>query len=214
MNDWGVIWTEYHRSASTWRITKEALQATSFGVRLYLCFVMLAFIASAIFLFEDLPGALALVVVTELALAAKMDSLRRVLVLNEYGDPRTSAAPEEGENRRDTRYLMFKKALIANHITASHVQGCRELLDVQIEIAGTNDHPKKKVATFTAGLVTGLAAAVLKAQSPMTMTAAVIGVAFIAFFSYMILAAFPSKLERLREMKYFMALFCRESSSG
>lgn len=153
---------------------------------------------------------LILAVIFELSALLLLEKLKDRIVLDQYGDPKESQVPPETKGHRSTRYLMFKKKLASENITKSHVEDCFDLVDIQIDMTSSSGSLYKKYSNFVIGLFAGLLVAIWRELNLDELVLIGISIFFVSILIMVILSLFPSKLEKLKEMKYFMHLYCRE----
>jgi hypothetical protein len=131
------------------------------------------------------------------------------LILNDYGGQDESHPPLKAY--LINRYLIFKKRLQDKNITKNQLEKCSILIDSQIDIAITDSQGIEKLVIFSLGL---LAAALTALWSNADFESAFIisAVLIVVFIVIMTIrdSFFPSKAKKLKEMKYFMLLYCQE----
>jgi cytochrome c oxidase subunit IV len=211
MSYWKVVWDTYHAEATHLKIFLGIWDLTSLWERFYTLALVVIFLLSLI-LFFILQGWLLIpVLLAEAALIMKFTSLSEKMVYAEFGD-QEAKQPLKSQNHQDTRYLMFKKKLKESSIGEPTIRECFELLDSQIDIVATESAATKKIITFSLGLLAGLVGSVWN-RMEYTELALVAG-AIISFILliYVVASGFPSKLEKLKELRYFMLLYCHEAS--
>ena len=151
--------------------------------------------------------------ISELMVFLLLDRLKKKMFEREFGDVGTSQAPPEDREHQATRYLLFKSRLLQSHVTKSHVEECFDLVDIQIEVAAARGELPRKVFGFAGGVVTGMLGAVWAKSDISDVLIVLVIFVVVAIALWFLLSLFPSKVERLKEMKYFMKLYCRESAA-
>jgi len=217
MNSWKIVWKTYHESGSRRKVLWEMVSHSSIWSRIYVGLLSALFlIGIVLYVISSTTatnfGYLIVTIASEVALLFKVDSMKKDLVLNEYGDSEEMHAPPEPDRFRDTRYLMFKHRLEKAGIKSSHVSSCFELVTIQIDMAQTNDQPYRKFLSYSLGLVSGVVTALWHDRGRTELIYTAVLILAVALFVTFILSIFPSKLERLKEMKYFMTLYCRKGT--
>ncbi len=151
------------------------------------------------------------VVFGELGLIFQIGKLKNKFIKNEFGDVSQSQTPHDDKNHKTSRYLTFKKALEDNWVTKKHVQDCQELIDLQIDIASSEGLLRKKFSRFVIGGIglgiLGIFWSKIDVLYLIYISAILIPISLLIYF---VLYLIPSKLEKLKEMKYFMLLYSRE----
>lgn len=211
MSYWKVIWDAYHAEATRLKIFLGIWSSTSLSERLY-TIVLVGIFSFSFVLFFILKGWLLIpVLLSELALIVKFTSLNEKMLYSEFGD-QEEKQPLKYKNYQDTRYLMFKKKLKNSFIGEPAIRGCFELLDSQIDIVATESAATKKIVTFSFGLLAGLVGSIWSRMEYEELS--LVASAIISFMLLIIVVAsvFPSKLEKLKELRYFMLLYCHEAS--
>lgn len=210
MNKWKEIWLAYHVNASRGKILSGIWSHASIADRFYVAFLILVFSICIIFHIKELGFWLIPAVASEVALLFKLSFLKDSLVLNEYGGLENSQAPPSTENHQSTRYILFKNTLKEKYIEKSHVNDCFDLIDCQIDIQSTEPGGFKKSSSFVLGILAGILTALWKQLDLISLLYISLGFIAVAALIYLVSSAFPSALEKRKELKYFMLLFCRE----
>jgi hypothetical protein len=153
-----------------------------------------------------------LIIVGEIGLLYKFDKLKQALVLNEYGDPNIAQTPHNDLNHQTSRYLMFKQELSSNHVTKSHVKDCFELVETQIDISESTGTSVRKFSSFGFGIFLGVLGTFWKKLETTELIYVGLTLLAVGIFVGFIISLFPSRIEKLKEMKYFMQLYRREVS--
>jgi len=211
MSYWKVVWDAYHAEATRLKIFLGVWNSTSLWERFYTITLVVVFLLSLVLFFILKGWLLVPVLLAEVALIVKFTSLNEKMVYEEFGD-QEAKQPLKSQNYQDTRYLMFKKKLKKSFIREPTIRGCFELLDSQIDIVATESSATKKIVTFSLGLLAGLVGSVWSRMEYAQL--ALVAAAIIAFMLLIVVvaSAFPSKLEKLKELRYFMLLYCHEAS--
>ena len=211
MSCWKIVWDAYHAEATRLKIFLGIWNSTSLWERFYTIGLVVIFLFSLV-LFLILQGWLLVpVLLAEVALIVKFTSLNEKMVYAEFGD-QGEKQPLKSQNYQDTRYLMFKKKLEKSSIGEPTIRGCFELLDSQIDIVAIESASTKKIFTFSLGLLAGLVGSVWSRMEYAEL--ALVAAAIISFMLLIVVigSGFPSKLEKLKELRYFMLLYCHEAA--
>jgi hypothetical protein len=210
VNSWKRIWISYHLTAKTRKLIVDTFRHSSVFDKVYLTITFLLMICSGVLHSYDNYFSLPLLAASEIAFLIRLNKLKENLILNEYGGSDNSQAPPDSEDNKATRYLMFKKALKDNHINKSHVNECHELIDLQIDMSSSSGLQIKRLTTFVVGIFLGLFAAVWKSLDVTILIYIALSTLLISLMLVPTLTFFPSKIEKLKELKYFMLLYCKE----
>ncbi|WP_010324756.1 hypothetical protein [Marinobacterium stanieri] len=211
MSDWKIIWDAYHAEATRLKIFLGVWRSTSLWERFYTIFLVGVFVSSLVLFFIIKGWLLVPVLCSEVALIIKFNSMNDKMVYSEFGD-QSENQPLQYKNYQDTRYLIFKKTLKKSFVAESTMRGCFELLDSQIDIVATESTVLKKIVTFSLGLLAGLVGSIWSRMEYGEL--ALVAAAIISFILLIVVVAsgFPSKIEKLKELRYFMLLYCHEAS--
>ncbi|MCK6265886.1 hypothetical protein KP803_21755 [Vibrio sp. ZSDE26] len=211
MNHWKAIWDSYHLNATLKWLFYDIMKHASLIDKILVFVSLVLVVTSLILVFtSSLFNALWTVAIGEIILFARLPTLKGSLIDSEFGDKNNNFLPHDDKHHQESRYLLFKKSLRSKHITSSHVKDCYELLETQLEIAGSAGSVLKKFASFSGGVLLGFSTAVWRQLD--TSELLYVGSALVALclFVMFVLLLIPSKVEKLREMKYFMQLYCKE----
>ena len=210
MNQWKILWDAYHLNATLSRLLKDIVGHSNKVDKLLLLLGGMIFFFGIVLVFFNIKVAVWVVLLGEIIVLYKADKLRELLILNQFGSNTSSQVPHDDRDHKVSRYLMFKKSLRENAIHKSHVESCFELIETQIEIAQSSGSGLKKFASFSSGILIGLLATFWRKLD--TNELIYIGIILISFTAFVCFILFlkPSRIEKLKEMKYFMQLYCRE----
>jgi len=210
MNHWKEIWRAYHSGATRTKIFLDIIRHASTYDLIIIVLLTLIFFISAYYQIDQQGWWLALLFSSEFGLFYYLYTLKNKVVLNEYGGEDDTQAPPSNENHQSTRYLIFKNRLMANKVTEIHTRGCFELVEAQIDIVSTNAVGLKNFSTFILGILAGILATLWKQLDNTSLMLLAFSVVLIGGIIYIFANVLPSKLEKLKELKYFMLLYCRE----
>ena len=219
MNPWKIIWNAYHENSTTPKFLKNVLSISTRKEKIILFILAIFFFTGIVLLLispvVSLPISSAIyfwfVVLGELGLIFQIEKQRRSFIKNEFRDVSQLQTPHDDKCHKTSRYLTFRKILEENSVTSKHVQDCQELIDLQIDIASSEGLIRKKFGNFVIGGiflgVLGTFWSKLEIPELIYIFATLI---LISALIYFVLYLIPSKLEKLKEMKYFMLLYHRE----
>ena len=210
INSWKTIFFAYHNDATKTKILTTTWEHSSNLDKFFIVICIIIFVISLYLYLMVSEWYMVVAVLCEVLFLLKINGLKEHLILTEYGGVDNSQAPPSSTSHQSTRYLMFKKNLNDKNITKSHIHECIPLVDLQVDILSTKDNPFKKLSTFIFGLLSGIAAALWKGLDAKSLMLISIPIIAIALIFSAVASIFPSKLEKLKEMKYFMLLYCRE----
>ncbi|OCH02039.1 hypothetical protein A6D98_02985 [Aliivibrio fischeri] len=210
MNQWKILWDAYHLNATLSRLLKDIVGHGNKVDKLLLLIGGIIFTFGIVLVFINIQVAVWAVLLGEVIVLYKTDKLRELLILNQFGADNTSQIPHDDKDHKVSRYLMFKKSLREKAIHKSHVESCFELVETQIDIVQSSGSGMKKFASFSSGILIGLLATFWRKLD--TNELIYIGIILISFTAFVCFILFlkPSRIEKLKEMKYFMQLYCRE----
>jgi hypothetical protein len=211
MNKWKTVWDAYMVSASRARLFSDVIKYASYKDLAYLAFTIVTFFIGLYCFSGGLKYLIIVVVIAELAFLFELTRLKQNLVLGEYGDPSMSQTPHNEDNFKTTRYLMFKKELTDKAANETDVRGCFELIDLQIDAVDFSGINVKRTATFCVGILVGILGAFWRTLTVPDLIISSLTVISVGLLVGFLISLFPSRPEQLNEMKYFMALYCREN---
>lgn len=212
MNEWKEIWTAYFEEAKKRKILLSTWEKASKWEKLYILLMLIFLFLSFIPFWFGVNAAIYAAIVIEAALIFTLSEIKEGMLTTEYGDTSDAKIPPEKENQQSTRYLVFRDALLKKHINKSHVLQCFDLIDCQIDIASTsNNATSAKFIPFLVGLLSGLILIQSRSLQPKEAIFFTIFIIITIVLCYTITTLFPSKVERLKELKYFMLLFSKEN---
>lgn len=210
MNYWKIIQSAYHKYATSTRIIGDILKSTKLFDRLFLILCIIGICASLDITYKNnnLIG-WGLFTFSYAAFLFKFDTLKRNLIVMEYGEHKIS---NSSLKKGKTRYLVFKTELEEKEITKAQVEECFPLLDMQIDCALSERSTAKSLWKNTSSFLIGFLSSIwFKADVSQLI---LVGLCLIVFGSILgfILYFVPSDIERYKEMKYFMMLYCLKLS--
>lgn len=210
MNYWKIIWQAYHNTATSSKICEDMFKRATWSDRFFLVTGLIGMISSLLLTNVSENWRFLLLGISEISFSFKLGELKKNLVLLEYGDPNLSNAPPEQDA---TRYLIFKRKLRESRITKAHVESCFDLADAQLDIASSGNTNLRSFIKFAVGILAGFLATIQRNVDNLS-DLIIIGLSLLLFamFISIILFFIPTKAEKLKEMKYFMMLYCREIS--
>ena len=139
-----------------------------------------------------------------------LEKIKDKIFFAENGHPDETMAPPDNDDHRTSRYMLFRKHLKEKNITKSHVEDIFPLVDMKLDLESSRGELPKKYFSFVIGLLAGIAVSLSKNLEMYELALAVISLIVVSYFVLQILWLIPSRTERLKELKYFMKLFCRE----
>lgn len=214
MNHWKIIYSAHINKSSQSTLFANTIKHGTKWDTFFLTFNLIVFILGAFFYFTKFEVGISfmLIIAGEIGLLYKLDRLKQSLVLDEYGDANTAQTPHNNRNLQTSRYLMFKQDLSSNHISKSHVKDCFDLIETQIDISESTGTSVRKFSSFGFGIFLGVLGTFWKKLETTELIYVGLTLLAVGIFVGFIISLFPSRIERLKEMKYFMQLYCREIS--
>ena len=214
MEGWIAIWKTYHRVCTRKKLLRDVFLHLSVADRLFAIGLAILFVGSAgLFIcanashWDHSLWALVAMVTCELVILFKSNQFRESWASKEFGG--VPKAPEE-VNHRDSRYLLLRKGLRDAGVFEDQIKACMPLVEMQIDMAGTEGLPQKKTMNFALGAASGLAVASLRTNNLNDMTFIVGAILLGGWTLSVYISWFPTKLERMKELKYFLLLYCMD----
>ncbi|EOX1811737.1 hypothetical protein [Vibrio tarriae] len=211
MNHWKLIWESYYYNATLRGLFFDIVKYASWFDRGLVLIAFISVVVSLILVFTStLFNAIWAVAIGEIILFARLPALKNRLIEAEFGDKDNSFLPHDDHTHQESRYLLFKRSLKSKHITSSHVNDCFDLVDTQIDIASTSGVVLKRFSSFSAGVFLGFCAIVWRKLDSSGLIYVGASLIALCLLIMLVLLMVPTKLERFKELKYFMQLYCKE----
>jgi len=210
MNYWKVIYDGYDKTTKWSKIIFNVIANATPIEKTYLAFIFIMFFSFMWLYFNHMELAFYVFGLSEVLFILKFNELKKRLMLDEYGDPNMAQSPPDNFGRKGSRYMMFKRYLKDRHVDKSHVNDCFELIDMQIDIALSEGLLGKKFIGFLAGILLGFMGAIWKQLDDPYLFYSGFSIVIFGGLLFMLMSMIPSKLEKMKEMKYFMLLYCKE----
>lgn len=214
MESWIIIWKTYHEISSRNRLWRAAFWHSSIGDRALSLTCVALFIISGGFFVLAFTGkwdhpywALIAAMTSEVVLLFRFDRLRDDWLLKEFGG--ATRAPES-RHERGSRYLLFSKGLREAGVLEGQIKACLPLVDLQIDMSGSEGQQQKKAINFSFGVASGVAVSGLRMANSDLLLLSVVAVVLCGWIIGEAVSWFPSKVERMKELKYFLLLYGRE----
>lgn len=214
---WRAIWCAHDDASATWSVISTIWQRMPCLLKACMCLGSAIFIGGgAAFAFgymhQDNYAWWALLVMgtSQIALQYAFDKMKGALS-REFRSNEVAYRPPETKRHTETRYLMFRRGLIDAEVEPAEAVDCMDLVDVQIDMAST-ELPQKKVMAFSLAMVTAILAVIWKSQTPAMLVQIMIAILMTGWVIANAMSLFPSHLERMKEMKYFMLLYSRKGA--
>lgn len=213
MNAWKTIWNVFYSASSRRHVAFEMWRLASLGQKILITLSVVVF-AAALVVYVLAGGnngvALFAAVAAELFLLLTLDKVKDETFFSEYGRPDDAMAPPDNEEHRVSRYMLFRKRLREGNVTKSHVQDAFALADAKLDLEASRGEMPKKYLGFAVGLIAGVLVSWSKNLEAHEVAIAITALVVVSFVVVMVLWVIPSRTERLKELKYFMELYCRE----
>lgn len=210
MNYWKKVWNAYYREATTRAYLKELWRLSSWPMRLSMgasvVIFIFAFLNSKDARQKDFPW---LLMVSEGLIFFIAHHMRNTIFQCAYGSIDDDISPADSGDHQGSRFLMFKRKLREAEITKSHVEDLFDLLDAKEGLESERSTLLKKFFLFVSGFFTALLVTVIRGLSfelaLKSLLWLMVACACVGPFLWII----PSRGEKLRELRYFMLLYCK-----
>ena len=196
-----------------WRVATEMWRLAPVAQRILIVVLGIVFLAALVvylFVSEHSGVALFAAIAAEIFLLLVLDKVKDETFFSEYGRPDDAMVPPDNEEHRVSRYMLFRRRLREKNITKSHIEDAFPLADAKLDLEASRGEMPKKYLGFTVGLIAGALVSWSKNLEARELAIAITVLAVVSFFVVMVLWVIPSRTERLKELKYFMHLYCRE----
>lgn len=126
---------------------------------------------------------------------------------SEFGEYKERNGPPDTQDGSEARYLLFSNDLNDLELSNSHIDDCIEILEAQIRKESAPHFVAEKLTTLIVGIALGLAAAIFRSLDSKAILISVLILGGVAVIAKMIISIFPSKLQQLHELRYFLAIY-------
>lgn len=217
MDSWAAVWNTYHVVSTKRKIFKQTFLQAGVLDRLLLMVLGVLFLVSFVFyfwlVFHDRDRAvwgLLAMAASEMAFLVRLDLIRSSWISKEFGPPGDLRKAPDDKDLRGTRYLLFKSGLEKVGVFEGQMKGCIDLVNLQIDMASTEGGPQKKFLGFTLGVLSGIATTAFRSDKINVISLNTVAILMTAWLVSVLLSFFPSRLEKMKEMKYFLFLYQQE----
>ena len=212
MNSWKVVWDAYYQQATRGAYAKELWRLANWPTRISFA------IALGFFLFgltnvskqphDQIPWQL---ILGELGLLALVEHVRGTRFATAYGSIESNFGPAENEEQRGYRFLMFKNSLRSQHLTASHVRDLFEVVQAKEELESQHNMALGKFGLFVSGFLTSAAITLIRSLQSAQAAWLLVWLAAATLVLAPLFWILPTRKGKLKELKYFMVLYCLNS---
>lgn len=213
MNAWKIIWNVFYNGSSRLRVATEMWRLSSVWQRVLIVVSTALFGTGLVaYMYPGSRGveALLLAVVGELILLVVLDRVKDETFFSEYGHPDRAMVPPDNDEHRVSRYMIFRKGLRDANVTKSHVEDAFSLAEAKLDLESSRGEMPRKYLGFAIGLLAGALVSWSRNLEAQELALAISALVAASFFIVLVLWVIPSRTERLKELKYFMHLYCRE----
>lgn len=210
MNHWKIIFNCYERATKWHKFLIGAFLNAHILEKILFASLVLIFGISMHEHISNRSWGFYVLCISAVVLSYMINRMKQNYVFSSFGDPEFSQAPPDGKRYKESRYMQFKRMLEDNHIDKSVVDECLPLADMQIGMASTEGLLGKKLFSLLIGISLGFWAAVLRQLDENGLVAMGVAIFLIGSMLMLFISIIPSKIENMKEMKYFMMLYCRE----
>lgn len=210
MNYWKQVWDAYHGGATKRAYAKELWRLSRWGTRVSLCASILLLVWGIAQLphqpRQELPWPF---VCGELFLLAVIQHMKTATFRRAYGSASDGLVPSDDSDNQVGRFLMFKRHLVQAGLTKSHVQDLFDLLDAREGMEVQRNTLLNRFWLFISGFFSALAITLIRGMSMSSAISSLFGLIVASAVIGPVLWFLPSRRERLKELRYFMLLYCK-----
>lgn len=210
MNYWKIVWDAYYQQATRRAYVRELVRIANWPT----CIAFV--IALGLFLFgisdvvrepqREWPWPM---IAGELLLLALVEHVRTARFATTYGSVESGLGPAEKEEQRGHRFLMFKKSLQDAHITRSHVQDLFEIVEAKEDLESQHNIALNRFGIFVSGFLTSAAITLIRGLEADQAAWLMFWISFAGLALAPLFWMLPTRKGRLKELKYFMVLYCK-----
>lgn len=210
MNHWKRVWETYHREATKRAYVRELWRLSGWGTRSTLVLGALVLVWGAFELldkpWQEWPWRF---MCGELTVLAVFQHMKDTIFRRVYGSADEDFSPSEDGGHQIGRFLIFKRQLREAGLTKSHVEDLFDLVDAKDDLESQRNTLVNKLWLFVSGFFTALAITIMRGLSQEVAFKVVIWLIVACAFLVPLLWLFPSRKESLKELRYFMLLYCK-----
>ena len=128
-------------------------------------------------------------------------------------EERSKLSPKKAQIEK-TSYALFKKHLNDKRIMIDDVKNCNSLIEMQIDILSSSPSGLKKAVQYFLAILTGIGIGLFGEFDFKVNLGAMLLVLFLIGVLYWLAnTVIIPKLEKMKELKYFMLLYCYEAEN-
>ncbi|MGR4069812.1 hypothetical protein [Billgrantia sp. C5P2] len=152
--------------------------------------------------------------VLELSLIKFSDYARKEYLRNVYTNEDVALAPPEEVNHQDVRYLMFRRRIIEENIIEEDIVSMFDIIAARLEMESSVGVYTKGFLAFLGALFIASYSYVIDFVGEENVFGLVLSILAAGVFVFFILSLMPSKIEKIKELKYFLSLYKQELLSS
>jgi hypothetical protein len=214
MNYWKIVWDAYYQQATRRAYLRELVRLANWPTRIAFMLALGVFCYGLLDVIDDRQKEWPwLMIVGELSLLAIVEHVRTTRFATAYGSVESSFGPAEKEDQRGHRFLMFKNALQAAHLTENQVQGLFDIVEAKEELESQHNLALNKFVVFVSGFLTAAAITLISDLEAEQAAWLMFWVSLSGLTLAPLFWMLPTRKSRLKELKYFMVLYCKNMAA-
>lgn len=210
MNYWKKVWDAYHRGATKRAYLGELWRISGWVTRAVLIASSLAFLWGLASVGNtprhELPWTF---ICGEFGVLAAIHHMKNTTFRRVYGSVEQDLSPADDGDHQVGRFLMFKELLRKSQVTKSHVSDLFELLDAREGMESQRNGLVYRFLIFVSGFFTALAITLIRNLSFQVALKLLLWLIVVCACVGPVLWVLPSRREKLKELRYFMLLYCK-----
>jgi hypothetical protein len=221
---WGIIYKSYYDRATNLNIFIEKLKIVNPKERMFLIFIFIFGLVCTYFTIyvpnchrrinivcnQDIY--LTIAMICEFIILFYFFIIENRLPIYTYKDKKTKLGSYSSDINLD-RYLFFKKNLEEHQIKKKSVEQCLELADMKIDMV-SSDKFNARIADlkFLLGFGLGIVGTIWKQLQTRDLLIMFLFFCIVLCLLTIVSFLIPSKIEKAKELKYFMMLYVAEKN--
>lgn len=215
MNQWEVVWKSYMDDCTRIKIFNDAFSSITMLRKSLLSVSLVCFMLSvaaavySIFNEEQISKNLMFTLfgIFEVIFILMAESAIKNLNRKNYSFQEQAQVPPEDVNHQKMRYLKFRSQLKKANVGGNDIVTIIEILKAREELEEVKGTYVKRFVGFLMTLIIALTVSASKGfESDILFLIFVYGT-LIGLFIYAVASMIPAKIERIRELKYFLVMY-------
>ncbi|WP_043993808.1 hypothetical protein [Moritella sp. PE36] len=215
MNEWETVWKSYMNDCTRTKILKDAYRSIKALHKVLLLLSLVSFIIFVTGAFYsifnpeqiDRDMMFLLFALFEGIFLLMAERAVKNLSMTSYSFQEQAQVPPEDTNHQKIRYLKFRFQLKKSKIEAKNITTLIDILKAREELEEVKGTYVNRFFGFLMALIIALIVSVIKVVELDVLVLICAYGFFIGFLVFAIASMVPAKIERIRELKYFLVMY-------